>query len=101
MCSIRIRTSHMWSSRRSTPITGAMRANRCLYYGKKALLPTRSNGMKTGIKIIIVIAGISGFLPGVRAQQSDTMETGNKEQAAITQALEEYYFKGLYEGDTA
>lgn len=36
---------------------------------------------------------------GIKAQNSNKMETNNQDKAAIEQALETYYFKGIYEGD--
>lgn len=37
-------------------------------------------------------------LQGIKAQNSIKMEN-NQDKTAITQALENYYFKGIYEGD--
>ncbi|SEP10650.1 Putative lumazine-binding [Mucilaginibacter gossypiicola] len=38
-------------------------------------------------------------LQGIKAQSKSKMETNNQDKAAIEQALETYYFKGIYEGD--
>ena len=38
-------------------------------------------------------------MQGVKAQKTAKMETNQQSVAAITRVLEEYYFKGIYEGD--
>lgn len=35
----------------------------------------------------------------LKAQQTEKMENNQQSKIAITQALEDYYFKGIYEGD--
>ena len=51
------------------------------------------------MKILFLIALLTGVLLVNKAQNSKTMETTQQDSAAITQALENYYFKGIYEGD--
>jgi len=41
------------------------------------------------------------FLHGIKAHYLNTMETKVQDKKAIAKAIENYYFKGLYEGDTA
>jgi len=38
-------------------------------------------------------------LPGLKAQNLNKMEKNEKDSAAISRALEDYYFKGIYEGN--
>jgi hypothetical protein len=40
-----------------------------------------------------------GTLQGIKAQSTNKMETDKQDKAAIEQALETYYFKGIYEGN--
>ena len=40
------------------------------------------------------------FLQGIKAQYSGTMETKAHDKKDIAKAIENYYFNGLYEGDT-
>lgn len=39
-------------------------------------------------------------LQGIKAQNSEKMETSIQDKKAIAKAIENYYFGGLYEGDT-
>lgn len=51
------------------------------------------------IRIWIWIALFSGIVPGAKAQNFKIMEHNNQDASAIANALEEDYFKGIYEGD--
>ena len=51
------------------------------------------------MKNLLVTAFLSGALLVLKAQNSTKMETHQQDSVAITQALENYYFKGIYEGD--
>lgn len=51
------------------------------------------------MKTFLMIAFLSGAMLIVKAQNSTKMET-NQDSLAITQTLEEQYFKGIYTGDT-
>ena len=48
---------------------------------------------------ILLIALLSCSGQGNKAQNTVKMETHQTDSAAIAYALEEYYFKGIYEGD--
>jgi hypothetical protein len=48
---------------------------------------------------ILLIALLSCSGQGNKAQNTTTMETHQTDSAAIAFALEEFYFKGIYEGD--
>jgi hypothetical protein len=51
------------------------------------------------MKIFFLIAVLS-WTPGiVKAQTSKTMKNNQQDSLAISQALENYYFRGIYEGD--
>ncbi|MDR7371435.1 nuclear transport factor 2 family protein [Flavobacterium aquidurense] len=50
-------------------------------------------------KVILLIAFIFLNVQGMKAQNNNTMENHNLDTAAITDAIENYYFKGIYEGD--
>src|SRR5882672_8876142 len=50
------------------------------------------------MKNLLVTAFLSGALLVLKAQNSTKMETHQQDSVAITQALENYYFKGIYEG---
>ena len=49
--------------------------------------------------ILLLIALWSFNLQSSKAQNTPKMETIQTDSAAIANALEEYYFKGIYEGD--
>ena len=51
--------------------------------------------MKPFLLIALMLCG----LQGIKAQNSKKMENNQQSRAAITQVLEEHYFKGIYEGD--
>ena len=51
------------------------------------------------MKAILLTAFLLGIVPGLKAQQLKKMQTDQQDKAAITQALENIYFKGIYEGD--
>lgn len=51
------------------------------------------------MKIILITVFLTSALLVLKAQNSKNMETTQQDSAAITQALENYYFKGIYEGD--
>ncbi|WP_436484617.1 nuclear transport factor 2 family protein [Chitinophaga sp. ARDCPP14] len=51
------------------------------------------------MKTLFLTAFLSGVILVLKAQNSMKMETSQQDSLAIAQALEEYYFKGIYEGD--
>jgi putative lumazine-binding protein len=51
------------------------------------------------MKTLLLTAFFSCFLLVLKAQHLKQMENNQQDSAAITQALENYYFKGIYEGD--
>src|ERR1700730_15910714 len=51
--------------------------------------------MKTLLLTVFLIC----MLPGLKAQQFKKMENNKRDSTAITEALENYYFKGIYEGN--
>jgi Putative lumazine-binding len=51
------------------------------------------------MKTVLLIAFLSCNLFTSKAQKPKRMETNKQDSLAITQALENYYFKGIYEGD--
>jgi hypothetical protein len=51
------------------------------------------------MKAILLTAFLLCTLPGLKAQQINKMENNEEAKAAITKMLEEYYFKGIYEGN--
>jgi hypothetical protein len=51
------------------------------------------------MKTLLLTAFLSCTLLVLKAQNSKKMETNQQDSLAITQALEEYYFKGIYEGN--
>jgi hypothetical protein len=51
------------------------------------------------MKTLLFTAFLSCSLLVLKAQNSKTMESNQQDSLAITQALENYYFKGIYEGD--
>ncbi len=52
------------------------------------------------MKTLLLTAFLSCSLLVIKAQNSKKMET-TKDSLAISQVLENYYFKGIYEGDVA
>jgi hypothetical protein len=50
-------------------------------------------------KIALLIALISFVTSGLKAQNKIKMENQQEDVLAITDAVENYYFKGIYEGD--
>jgi hypothetical protein len=50
-------------------------------------------------KVILVIALMLYNVQGIKAQNNNTMKNHNSDTEAITDAIENYYFKGIYEGD--
>jgi Putative lumazine-binding len=50
------------------------------------------------MKMILFTAFLSCTMPVLKAQNSRNMENG-QDSVAISQIVEEYYFKGIYEGD--
>jgi hypothetical protein len=52
------------------------------------------------MKKLLFTAFMLSMLPGLKAQNVMKMENNQQSKAAITQALENYYFKGIYEGNT-
>lgn len=51
------------------------------------------------MRILLLTAFLFGMLPGLKVQQSKKMENNKQDAAAITSLLEDYYFKGIYEGN--
>jgi hypothetical protein len=51
------------------------------------------------MKTFLWIAFLSCIIPQVKAQKSNKMEIQQTDSSAIAEALNEYYFKGIYEGD--
>lgn len=51
------------------------------------------------MKIIIITAFLSWATGILQAQTFRTMKTNQQDSLAISAALENYYFKGIYEGD--
>ena len=51
------------------------------------------------MKILLLTAFLFGTMPGLKAQHSKKMESNKQDIAAISSLLEDYYFKGIYEGD--
>src|SRR5450432_50767 len=51
------------------------------------------------MKTILLTAFLLCTMPGLKAQQTMTMENNQQDKAAITDVLEKYYFKGIYEGN--
>lgn len=52
------------------------------------------------MKALLMTALLSCTLLVLKAQNTKYMKTNQKDSLAISQALEKYYFKGIYEGDT-
>jgi len=50
------------------------------------------------MKTLLLTAFMFCALQGIKAQNSKKMETSRQDSIAITQVLENYYFKGVYEG---
>ena len=50
-------------------------------------------------KIALLIALMSFVTSGLKAQNNIKMENQQEDVSAITDAVENYYFKGIYEGD--
>jgi hypothetical protein len=53
------------------------------------------------MKMLLLTAFLSCNLLALRAQYSKNMENNQQDSSAITQALENYYFKGIYEGNVS
>jgi len=53
------------------------------------------------MKTLLLIAHLSCTLLPLKAQNQKKMENIQQDSLAITGALENRYFKGIYEGDTA
>ena len=53
------------------------------------------------MKTLFLTAILSCTLMALKAQTNITMENSKADSTAIAQALEDYYFKGIYEGDVA
>jgi hypothetical protein len=51
------------------------------------------------MKTILLTAFLLCTLPGLKAQSIRKMENNQLDSVAITQTLENYYFKGIYEGN--
>ena len=50
------------------------------------------------MKALLLTAFLLGILPGLKAQSTEKMDNEMQNKAAIKDALENYYFKGIYEG---
>jgi hypothetical protein len=53
------------------------------------------------MKAILLTAFLLGIVPGLIAQDLKKMQTDQQDKTAITRALEDIYFKGIYEGDVS
>ena len=53
------------------------------------------------MKMLLLTAFLSCNLLVLKAQHSKKMENNPQDSLAITQALENYYFKGIYEGNVS
>jgi len=53
------------------------------------------------MKTLFLTAILSCTLMALKAQTNITMENSKADSTAIAQALEDYYFKGIYEGNVA
>jgi hypothetical protein len=51
------------------------------------------------MKILLLTALMFCTLQGIKAQSLKKMENDQQSRAAITEVLEQHYFKGIYEGD--
>lgn len=51
------------------------------------------------MKFLVIIAVVCCCRQGATAQKTTTMTTVQQDSVAISQILEEYYFKGIYTGD--
>ena len=51
------------------------------------------------MKKILFTAILLGMLPDLKAQYQKNMEKDEQSKIAITRVLEQYYFKGIYEGN--
>lgn len=51
------------------------------------------------LKVILVITLMLYNVQGIKAQNNIKMENQKEDVSAITDAIENYYFKGIYEGD--
>ena len=51
------------------------------------------------MKALLLIAFLLCTLPGMKAQHINKMENNKRDSTAITEVLENYYFKGIYEGN--
>ncbi|MHA3789171.1 nuclear transport factor 2 family protein [Flavobacterium hauense] len=51
------------------------------------------------MKALILTAFMLCTIQGIKAQNLTTMETKRQDKKAIANAIEKYYFNGLYEGD--
>ncbi len=53
------------------------------------------------MKRFLLIAFMLCWLQGIKAQNSEKMRTSIQDKKVIAKVIENYYFNGLYEGDTA
>ena len=51
------------------------------------------------MRILLLTAFLFCMLPGLKAQHSKKMKNNKQDVPAITSILEDYYFKGIYEGN--
>jgi hypothetical protein len=51
------------------------------------------------MRILLLTAFLFCMLPGLKAQHSKKMKNNKQDVAAISGILEDYYFKGIYEGN--
>jgi hypothetical protein len=51
------------------------------------------------MRILLLTAFLFCILPGLKAQHNKKMKNNKQDVAVITSILEDYYFKGIYEGN--
>ena len=51
------------------------------------------------MRILLLTTFLFGMMPGLKAQHSKKMENNKQDITTITSLLEDYYFKGIYEGN--
>jgi hypothetical protein len=52
------------------------------------------------MKILLIIAWLFGFPLSSHAQKTNIMETNQNQETEIKNVIENYYFQGIYEGNT-
>jgi hypothetical protein len=51
------------------------------------------------MRTFLLTAFLLSMMPGLKAQHNNKMESEAQDRTAISNALENYYFKGIYEGN--